>query len=119
MVSQKNPKIKPITPINAPTFAISLVSTRPVEDAMAFGGVEIGKSIANEAQEAMNTIMAFEPPSDRNSALLAAEGSASGAITDKVGQEVANDAGDNQHKDNRHGAERDGVDEHFGKSCAL
>ena len=34
-----------------------MVSTRPVEDAIAFGGVEMGKSIAMDAQAAMNTII--------------------------------------------------------------
>ena len=75
-MSQKNPKMKPTTPMTRPTRAISLVSTRPVEDAIAFGGVEIGKSIAIEAQVAMKIIIAWVPPKAMNEALLGAEGSA-------------------------------------------
>ena len=53
---------------------------------MAFGGVEIGKSMAMEAHMAMNTIMALEPPSARNWALLAAAGSAiPSATTIRIG----------------------------------
>ena len=43
---------------------------------MAFGGVEMGKSIAMEAQVATKTIIACVPPRLRNWALLEAEGSA-------------------------------------------
>ena len=64
-----------------PTLAMSLVSTRPVEAAMAFGGVDIGKHIAMEAQTAMKEIMAFVPPAARNCALLAADGSAMPSAT--------------------------------------
>ena len=45
-------------PTMIPILDISLVDTSPVEDAMAFGGVEIGKSIAMDAQTAMNEIIA-------------------------------------------------------------
>ena len=55
---------------------MSLVSTMPVAEAMAFGGVEMGKSMAMEAHTAMKIIMAEVPPRARNSALLAASGSA-------------------------------------------
>ena len=48
----------------------------PVADAMAFGGVEIGNSMAMEAHTATKMIMAEVPPMARNSALLAAAGSA-------------------------------------------
>ena len=65
----------------APTLIMSFVSTRPVEEAMAFGGVEIGKSIATEALVAMNTIIACEPPSAMNEAWLAAAGSAMPSAT--------------------------------------
>ena len=41
-----------------PTFAISLVWTIPVELAMALGGVDIGRTIAIEAQVATNMIIA-------------------------------------------------------------
>ena len=58
LVSQKKPSVKPITPIRMPTLAISLVSTRPVEEEMALGGVEIGKSIARDAHIAMKEIIA-------------------------------------------------------------
>ena len=59
-----------------PTRVMSLVSTMPVADAMAFGGVEIGKSMAMEAHTAMKVIIAEVPPMARNCALLAASGSA-------------------------------------------
>ena len=65
-----------MTPMMRPTLAMSLVSTSPVEAAIALGGVEIGKHIAIEAQTAMNEIMALEPPRARNCALLEAAGSA-------------------------------------------
>ena len=65
-----------MTPTMIPTFVMSFVSTRPVEEAMAFGGVEIGKSIAIEAQTAMKLIIAVVPPSATNEALFAADGSA-------------------------------------------
>ena len=71
----------PMTPTMMPTLAMSLVSTRPVEEAMAFGGVEIGKSIAMEAHTAMKLIIALVPPRAMNCALLAASGSAMPAAT--------------------------------------
>ena len=58
MVNQKKPITKPMIPTMIPILDISLVDTSPVEDAMAFGGVEIGKSIAMDAQTAMNEIIA-------------------------------------------------------------
>ena len=58
---------------------------------MAFGGVEIGKSIATEAHVAMNMIIAWEPPNAMNEALLAAEGSAiPSATTINIG--ISNEA---------------------------
>ena len=45
-------------PIKMPTLAMSLVCTMPVELAMAFGGVEIGRTMAMEAQVATNMIIA-------------------------------------------------------------
>lgn len=57
-VTHKKLMKKPIIPIMIPTFAISFVSTRPVDEAIAFGGVEIGKSIAMEAHNATNEIIA-------------------------------------------------------------
>ena len=68
--------MKPTKPITIPTLVISLVSTIPVAEAMAFGGVEMGNSMAMEAQTAMKVIMAEVPPMPRNWALLAASGSA-------------------------------------------
>ena len=65
-----------MTPMTIPTLVISLVSTIPVALAMAFGGVEMGNSMAMEAQQAMKIIMALVPPMARNWALLAASGSA-------------------------------------------
>ena len=63
-------------PIIRPTFVMSLVSTIPVAEAIALGGVEMGNSMAMEAHTAMNTIMAWVPPIARNWALFAAAGSA-------------------------------------------
>ena len=74
-VSHKYPSTKPITPIMIPTFAMSLVCTIPVELAIALGGVEIGSTIAIEAQVATNIIIACVPPKARNAELLAAAGS--------------------------------------------
>ena len=62
MVSQKKAKTRPKPPITIPTLSISLVLIRPVENAMALGGVEIGISIAREAQVATKQIIAFSPP---------------------------------------------------------
>ena len=45
-----------------PTLAISFVSTNPVDAARAFGGVEIGNVIANDALIAMKGINAAIPP---------------------------------------------------------
>ena len=81
MVNQKKPKMKPMTPMTIPTRAISLVSTRPVEEAIAFGGVEIGKSMAMLAQVAMKIIIAWVPPNAMNEEWLAAAGSAMPAAT--------------------------------------
>ena len=78
--------MKPTAPMIIPTFAISFVSTRPVEEAMAFGGVEIGKSIAMDAQTAMKEIIAWVPPRATKEALLAAAGSAiPSATTIRIG----------------------------------
>ena len=86
VVSQKYPRTNPTTPMIIPILAMSFVSTSPVEAAMAFGGVEMGKHIAIEAQTAMNVIIAFVPPRARNWALLAAAGSAIPcAITINIG----------------------------------
>ena len=69
-----------------PTLVISLVWTRPVLDAMALGGVDIGNSIAIDAQTAMNEIMACVPPRATNDALLDAAGSAiPSATTIRIG----------------------------------
>ena len=69
-----------------PTLAICLVSTRPVDAAMAFGGVEIGNSIAMEAQTAMKVIIAWVPPRAKKLSWLAAAGSAiPSATTMRIG----------------------------------
>ena len=69
-----------------PTLAISFVSTNPVDAAMALGGVLIGNNIANEAQSAMNEIMAWVPPIAINASWLGASGIANAsAITIKIG----------------------------------
>ena len=73
-----------------PIFAMSLVSTSPVDAAMAFGGVEIGKSMAIEAHTAMNMIIAWVPPIATKAALLAAAGSAiPSATTMRIGMRSA------------------------------
>ncbi len=45
-----------------PIFSISFCCTRPVEWAMAFGGVLIGRHIAADAAIAIPIIMTVEPP---------------------------------------------------------
>ena len=55
-----------MAPITAPALSISLVLIRPVENAMALGGVEIGISIAREAQVATKQIIALSPPKFAN-----------------------------------------------------
>ena len=62
LVSQKKAKTRPNPPITIPTLSISLVLIRPVENAIAFGGVEIGIHIASEAHVATKQIIAFSPP---------------------------------------------------------
>ena len=57
-VSQKKPRANPMAPTIIPTLAISLVWTSPVLEAMALGGVEIGNSMAIDAQTAINEIIA-------------------------------------------------------------
>lgn len=70
LVTQKNPKTRPITPTMMPTLDISFVSTSPVEAAMAFGGVEMGRSIAREAQTATKIERPCCPPQARNASAL-------------------------------------------------
>lgn len=45
-----------------PVFNMSFCSTKPVEYAMAFGGVEIGKHIAVDAAIAIPMMMVLVPP---------------------------------------------------------
>ena len=45
-----------------PTSVISCVFIRPVELAMAFGGVEMGNSMANEVEAATQTNNVVTPP---------------------------------------------------------
>ena len=66
MVTQKNPSTRPTIPTIRPILVISFVSTRPVEAAIAFGGVEIGRHIATEAQTATNTERPAWPPNAMN-----------------------------------------------------
>ena len=61
-MSQKKANTKPITPITPPTLSISLVLMRPVEKAIALGGVEIGISMASDAQVATKITIASVPP---------------------------------------------------------
>ncbi len=49
-------------PIVRPTFSISFCFTRPVEKAMALGGVEMGKHIAELAATAIPTSTVTVPP---------------------------------------------------------
>ena len=58
-------------PTISPTFAMSLVLIRPVEQAMAFGGVEIGSSIAIEVEAATQTSYVVTPPKAPNCSLIA------------------------------------------------
>ena len=89
-VSQKKPRMKATTPTMAPILAISFVSTKPVDDAIALGGVEIGNSIAIEAQTAMNEIIACVPPRAANTSALGAPGILiASAITIKIGMSRA------------------------------
>ena len=62
LVSQKKANTRPNVPITIPTLSISLVLIRPVENAIALGGVEIGINIASEAHVATKQIIAFSPP---------------------------------------------------------
>lgn len=90
MVSQKKANTRPTTPTMIPHLAMSFVSIRPVEHAIAFGGVEIGRHIANEAAVATKMIIAFVPPKATNAALLAAAGSAiAEATTIRIGMRRA------------------------------
>ena len=66
LVSQKKANTRPNAPITRPTLSISLVLMRPVENAMALGGVEIGINIASEAHVATKQIIAFSPPKFAN-----------------------------------------------------
>ena len=66
LVSQKKANTRPKPPITIPTLSISLVLIRPVENAMALGGVEIGINIASEAHVATKQIIAFSPPKFAN-----------------------------------------------------
>jgi hypothetical protein len=71
LVSQKKANTRPIPPITIPTLSISLVLIRPVENAIALGGVEIGINIASEAQVATKQIIAFSPPKLANEGFAA------------------------------------------------
>ena len=51
--SNKYPSTKPMIPIVRPIFIISFCFTKPVEWAIAFGGVEIGRVIATDAATAI------------------------------------------------------------------
>ena len=70
-VSQKKANTRPNPPITRPTLSISLVLIRPVENAIALGGVEIGINIASEAQVATKQIIAFSPPKLANAGFAA------------------------------------------------
>ena len=70
-MSQKKANTRPKPPITIPTLSISLVLMRPVENAIALGGVEIGMSIASEAHVATKQIIAFSPPKLANAGLAA------------------------------------------------
>ena len=52
MTSMKYPKTRPTPPIMSPTFSISFCWIMPVACAKAFGGVEIGRTIARDEPKA-------------------------------------------------------------------
>ncbi len=56
------PKIKVTIPTDTPTLSISFCLTNPVEKAMAFGGVLIGRHIAALAAIAIPTKTVTVPP---------------------------------------------------------
>ncbi len=68
----------PTTPTIIPTIAICLVLMIPVECASAFGGVEIGRHIASEADIATPTRRVLRPPIAMNPS--AAVGSSRSAV---------------------------------------
>ena len=53
-------------PTISPIFSISFCFTKPVEYAIALGGVDIGKHIAAEADKAMPISMVEVPPISPN-----------------------------------------------------
>lgn len=55
-----------MTPITIPTFNISFCFTKPVECAMAFGGVLIGRHIDTDAVMAMAMSIVLTPPMSSN-----------------------------------------------------
>ena len=62
MKSREYPSTRPMMPITTPIFIISFCLTRPVEWAMAFGGVLIGKAMATDAATAMPMRTVGVPP---------------------------------------------------------
>ena len=58
----KYPSTIPMIPMMIPTFSISFCFTRPVECAMALGGVLIGRHIDTDAVMAMAMSMVVTPP---------------------------------------------------------
>ena len=72
------PSAKPITPTIRPTTAICFVLMMPVEWASAFGGVEIGRHIASDAEIATPTMRLFNQTMAMNPS--AAEGSSRSAV---------------------------------------
>ena len=60
--SRAYPKSIVIIPTVIPTFSISFCLTSPVENAIAFGGVDIGRHIALDAATAKPTKMVVVPP---------------------------------------------------------
>lgn len=64
------PIIRLMTPTNNPVNAIYFNLMKPFEYAIAFGGVEIGKHIAKDAERAKPTNKVVAPPNGANSASI-------------------------------------------------
>lgn len=64
MINVPKPRTKVTIPTDSPTFTISFCLIKPVENAIAFGGVLIGKHMAALAAMAMPTRTVTVPPID-------------------------------------------------------
>lgn len=66
----KYPKTRPTPPIMSPTFSISFCWIMPVACAKAFGGVEIGRTIARDEPKATPISSVATPPSGNRLSLI-------------------------------------------------